>query len=79
MPVVVALHKAASVENFWAGGALVGSMRKKLPVLADDTLLDRIGIARPCDAEWDSMKGNEQVRHCPACRLKVEGRLVKSR
>jgi ankyrin repeat protein len=35
------------------------------------TSLDRIHIESPCSADWDSMKGNEQVRFCEHCRLSV--------
>jgi hypothetical protein len=34
-------------------------------------LLDRINIPAPCSADWDSMKGNEQVRFCSQCNLNV--------
>jgi ankyrin repeat protein len=33
--------------------------------------LDRITIPRPCDADWDSMAGNDQVRFCEHCNLHV--------
>jgi ankyrin repeat protein len=32
---------------------------------------DRINIPAPCDADWDSMIGNEQVRFCEHCNLHV--------
>ena len=32
---------------------------------------DRITIAAPCDAEWDEMIGNDQVRFCSHCNLHV--------
>lgn len=32
---------------------------------------DRITIPAPCDADWDSMLGNEQVRFCEHCNLHV--------
>jgi ankyrin repeat protein len=32
---------------------------------------DRITIPAPCDANWDSMIGNEQVRFCEHCNLHV--------
>ncbi|HEV7858661.1 MAG TPA: ankyrin repeat domain-containing protein [Pyrinomonadaceae bacterium] len=34
-------------------------------------LLDRINIPAPCSADWDSMKGNDQVRFCSQCSLSV--------
>jgi hypothetical protein len=34
-------------------------------------LLDRINIPAPCSADWDSMKGNDQVRFCSQCNLNV--------
>jgi len=33
--------------------------------------LDRITIPSPCDADWDSMSGNSQVRFCEHCNLHV--------
>jgi ankyrin repeat protein len=32
---------------------------------------DRINIPAPCDADWDSMIGNDQVRFCEHCNLHV--------
>src|SRR5207244_2541563 len=32
---------------------------------------DRMIIPAPCEADWDSMIGNEQVRFCEHCRLHV--------
>ena len=32
---------------------------------------DRITIPAPCDADWDSMVGNDQVRFCEHCSLQV--------
>ena len=32
---------------------------------------DRINIPAPCDADWDSMIGNDQVRFCDHCKLAV--------
>src|SRR5262245_55297980 len=34
-------------------------------------LLDRITVPKPCDADWDSMIGNDQVRFCEHCNLHV--------
>lgn len=33
--------------------------------------LDRITIPKPCDADWDSMTGNDQLRFCEHCNLEV--------
>ena len=32
---------------------------------------DRITIPAPCDADWDAMSGNDQVRFCEHCNLHV--------
>src|SRR5260370_31440214 len=32
---------------------------------------DRITIPAPCEADWDSMVGNDQVRFCEHCKLHV--------
>lgn len=33
--------------------------------------LDRVRIAAPCSANWDSMIGTERARHCGVCNLNV--------
>ncbi len=33
--------------------------------------LDQIQIASPCDADWESMQGDERARHCEQCELNV--------
>src|SRR5437016_8819175 len=33
--------------------------------------LDRITIPNPCNADWESMIGNDQVRFCEHCNLHV--------
>lgn len=35
------------------------------------TILDRINIASPCSADWDSMTGNREVRFCLHCSKHV--------
>lgn len=37
----------------------------------DLPLLDQISIPLPCPVDWNSMKGNEQVRFCRQCRQRV--------
>ncbi len=32
---------------------------------------DRMNIPAPCDADWDSMIGNDRVRFCEHCNLHV--------
>jgi len=34
-------------------------------------MLDRISIAAPCSADWDSMPGTDRVRHCDQCNKNV--------
>ena len=34
-------------------------------------MLDRVSIAAPCPADWDSMPGTDQVRHCSQCNKNV--------
>ena len=34
-------------------------------------MLDRFTIAAPCPADWDSMPGTDQVRHCRQCNKNV--------
>ena len=34
-------------------------------------MLDRVSIASPCPANWDSMPGTDQVRHCSQCNQNV--------
>jgi hypothetical protein len=45
-------------------------MVSALPLL-DDGFLDRIQIAKPCEADWDRMKGDDRVRRCMDCKLDV--------
>ena len=33
--------------------------------------LDRVGVAKPCKADWDKMTGDDRVRHCGDCKLDV--------
>ncbi|MEO8549789.1 MAG: hypothetical protein ABI678_07440 [Kofleriaceae bacterium] len=40
-------------------------LRSMLPVLDD------IRIASPCTADWNTMTGDERVRHCGACKKDV--------
>ena len=39
--------------------------------IVDDSILDRVEIATPCDQSWDSMRGDDRVRYCDRCRLNV--------
>jgi hypothetical protein len=39
--------------------------------MSSTDLLDRIQIKKPCDSDWDSMIGNDQVRFCEHCALTV--------
>lgn len=34
-------------------------------------LFDRIRVASPCDVPWDSMRGDDRVRHCDQCDKNV--------
>ena len=34
-------------------------------------LLDQVRVAAPCPANWEEMKGDDQVRHCSQCRHNV--------
>jgi hypothetical protein len=34
-------------------------------------LLDQVHVAAPCPANWEEMKGDDQVRHCSQCRRNV--------
>ena len=48
--------------------------RFSLPVVNDEVLpdaLDMVEIAIPCQVPWDSMPGDEQVRHCGQCKQNV--------
>jgi hypothetical protein len=33
--------------------------------------LDRVGVAKPCKANWAEMTGDDRVRHCGSCDLDV--------
>lgn len=34
-------------------------------------LLERVRVASPCPARWEDMTGDDRVRHCGQCNLKV--------
>lgn len=34
-------------------------------------MLDVIDVASPCHVAWESMQGDDRVRHCSQCRLNV--------
>jgi len=40
-------------------------MKKEAPVL------EGLRVASPCEVSWDTMQGDDRVRHCGACRLNV--------
>jgi hypothetical protein len=45
---------------------------RHLPVIASDRdVVDRIEIPVPCTVPWDSMRGDEAVRHCGRCKQQV--------
>ena len=49
-------------------------MRCKLPIVDETPIrdaLDSVEIAIPCQVPWDSMPGNDQVRHCGQCKQNV--------
>src|SRR5215471_15757730 len=47
-------------------------MRRFLPVLTGGPdALDLVEIPIPCQVPWDSMPGDEQVRHCGQCKQNV--------
>ena len=47
-------------------------MRRSLPVLnGNPDTLDLVEIPIPCEVPWDSMPGDEQVRHCGQCKQNV--------
>jgi hypothetical protein len=37
----------------------------------DDSDLGRLEVATPCDVRWDSLAGDDRVRHCGRCRQNV--------
>jgi hypothetical protein len=42
-------------------------------------LLDRVDVASPCHARWEDMTGDERIRHCAECNLKVHNISALSR
>lgn len=38
---------------------------------SDSDLLNKLYIAAPCSVPWDSMEGDDRVRHCGQCALNV--------
>lgn len=39
--------------------------------MSKSTFIDAVRVASPCDAEWDEMTGNDQVRFCGHCDKSV--------
>ena len=39
--------------------------------MQEQAITDRIRIASPCKADWESMAGDERVRFCQSCRKHV--------
>ncbi|CAG0992267.1 hypothetical protein PHYC_02364 [Phycisphaerales bacterium] len=35
------------------------------------SILDCVGVSKPCTASWEGMKGTDRVRHCAQCDLNV--------
>jgi hypothetical protein len=35
------------------------------------SILESVRVASPCTADWDSMTGDDRVRHCSLCNLNV--------
>lgn len=44
---------------------------KCMEKLSDQDILNRVYIAAPCSVPWDSMEGDERIRHCQQCKLNV--------
>lgn len=38
---------------------------------SDSDLLNKLYIAAPCSVPWDSMEGDDRIRHCGQCALNV--------
>ena len=36
-----------------------------------DIHLDSLRVAAPCTADWNSMRGDDRIRHCELCKLNV--------
>lgn len=39
--------------------------------MQEQTAMNRVRIASPCKADWESMEGDERVRFCQSCRKHV--------
>lgn len=46
------------------------SQPRRLPIV-DDSFMDNVRVATPCEADWSQMQGDDRVRHCSDCRLNV--------
>jgi hypothetical protein len=47
--------------------------------ILEDNLLENIGVATPCDEDWEKMTGDQRVRHCARCKLNVYNLFAMSR
>lgn len=44
---------------------------KHMKKSSDQDILSRVYIAAPCSVPWDSMEGDDRIRHCQQCKLNV--------
>jgi hypothetical protein len=54
-------------------------VERRTPMSKSAHPLDNINIKSPCDADWDSMKGNDVVRFCTHCDLNVHDLTLMTR
>ncbi len=50
-----------------------------MSVAIDSQMLDRIGVATPCRADWNAMSGDDKARFCQTCHKNVYNVALMSR
>ncbi len=66
------LSLCEKLKSFSAGFPIkLEKVERGLAVSKPISSFNRMKIAAPCDADWESMAGNDQVRFCEHCNLHV--------
>ena len=62
---------AAEVDRLVHAHRVAGTALNDAKVRAKLPVLDNIRIASPCRADWNTMQGDDRVRHCGECNKNV--------
>src|SRR5436853_3942211 len=65
------MSNSALMARAFLHGSSINLIEKEAAMSKPIRTLDRITIPNPCDVDWESMIGNDQVRFCEHCNLHV--------